>query len=332
MSASITAQEYVVWVKGSLNRWLGAALSENGDTAPPYRGWVKEFQSLCDVCTRNGDVDEVTQNALIKANHQHDWYMNWVLQSLNQGMQGSALAADGSITPSTIAAIKNFQTANDLQPNGWVGAKTETALRKKGKRKPPSMAPKSVPLLIFHPRWGGRTARQLALFWSNQFRLEPLSTPPGSWIGLSILAHQTYVRKLLAALWQFDSDNDYVPGRRVADFVNAGKSAPAYGGIDNDQLPREFNTRYIKNALEDLIQETKFIMDVEVWSYANGYQQFKQAAMKLYKSIYDSLVNICFEVKTSDRSNFAVAYMGDWLLTKQKAGNSILRVFPSTFM
>src|SRR5215208_4150169 len=132
MSECITAEEYVIWVKGSLNRWLGAGLSENGLTAPPYRGWVQEFQSLCDACTRNGDVDEATQNAIIKANHQHDRYVSWVQQSLNHGLQGAAVAGDGIMTPQTISAIKKFQTANQLQPNGWVGAKTETVLRKKG--------------------------------------------------------------------------------------------------------------------------------------------------------------------------------------------------------
>ncbi len=333
MSACISAEEYVIWVKGSLNRWLGAGLSENGGTAPPYRGWVKEFQTLCDTCTRNGDVDEMTQNAMIKANHQHDRYVSWVQQTLNQGLQGAAVASDGVMTPQTISAIKKFQTANQLEPNGWVGAKTETVLRKKGGQKPPATPPKVMPL-IFQPKWGARTAKQLALFWSDQFLLEPLSEPLGDWNPVMSLAQRVYLQKFLKALWQIDADTEYVPGDTVGGFINAGKREPAFGGIENDKLPEAFHSKWVRDALEKLIQDTGIIMAAKYWSYAEGYQKFKHQLLKLYKSIYDSLAHICFEVKACDFSNpelnnQATMYIGGWLFVKQKPGsNSILRIFP----
>lgn len=333
MSANITKEEYVIWVKGSLSRWLGARLSENGDTAPPYRGWVKEFQAVCNVCTRNGDVDENTQNALIKANHRHDRYVSWVQQSLNVGMQGAAQGSAAVMNPQTIAAIKKFQTANDLEPNGWVGAKTETVLRKKTGQKPPVTPPKSTPSEFPRP-WGGRTPRELAAFWSEQYLLEPVTTPPASYSGISMLAHQMYLRAFLKALWRPDADTEYVPGNTVPSWINAGRLEPAFGGIDNKDLPHAFHNRWLKDALKDLIQQTKFIMDVENWSYAHGYEQFKQKAMKLYKSTYDALAHICFEVKACDMShsefnNKATLYIGGWLFIKQKEeSTSILRIFP----
>ena len=99
MSACITQQEYLSWVISTLNRWLGANLRERGGTSPPYREWVTEFQTVFAVRTRNGTVDECTQNAMIKANHQDAGYLTCVQKSINQALGRDAVAPDGSLTP-----------------------------------------------------------------------------------------------------------------------------------------------------------------------------------------------------------------------------------------
>jgi hypothetical protein len=95
MSACMTEQDYLYWVIGSLNLWLGANLREGGGTSPPYREWVKEFQTVFAVPTRDGTVDECTQKAMIKANHQDAGYLTWVQQSINQALGRVAVTADG---------------------------------------------------------------------------------------------------------------------------------------------------------------------------------------------------------------------------------------------
>src|SRR5262249_22308011 len=131
------------------NRWLGTDLRDNGSTAPPYHAWVTEFQTQYGVASRNGSVDECTQDAMIMANHQSDVYVSWVQQSLNQAGVSPAVASDGAMNPETTKAIKKFQRTKDLKDNGWVGAKTESALRKSGARKPPDHRPirKVLPLI-----------------------------------------------------------------------------------------------------------------------------------------------------------------------------------------
>jgi len=38
---------------------------------------------------------------------------------------------DGDMGPKTMAAIKGFQTANSLEPDGWLGVETQTLLAQK---------------------------------------------------------------------------------------------------------------------------------------------------------------------------------------------------------
>ncbi len=331
MSTNITSEEYVVWVKGSLNRWLGAGLSENGDTAPPYREWVKEFQTLSAVCTRNGDVEEATQDAMIKANHQHDSYVNWVQLSLNQALQGTALAADGNMTSEITAAIQKFQVANGLKANGWVGAKTETALRKRGAPKPPAI-PTKIPLLIYWPKWGHRTARELAKFWSNQWLSEPLSAP----IGTKDFTMSDWViaRRLMRALWEPGADTEYIPDRDVENFTYSGIVEGPFGGIEPEQLLPDFKKNRIHDALLNLIKATAGIMDVNPWSYADGYNAFKRKYWELHHDIRDSMINILWQcTNIPPVHNLAVDIMNDWVKVKQQQEGlkSILRCFPDAY-
>ena len=131
--SGISKSEYIRWVKGSLNRLLGASLPDDGNNTPEYRMWLMSFQTNQKL-TVNAQVDLATQNALIQRNRVHDAYVRWVQNALlisGEGIRvgGKAIAANGYWGSDTEQAVKDFQSKHEkMKGDGWVGAKTERAL------------------------------------------------------------------------------------------------------------------------------------------------------------------------------------------------------------
>jgi hypothetical protein len=60
----------------------------------------------------------------------HPFDVKWVQSSLNT-LQKAGLTVDGDYGERTRAAVKQFQSANKLEPDGWVGMLTLSALEEK---------------------------------------------------------------------------------------------------------------------------------------------------------------------------------------------------------
>jgi Putative peptidoglycan binding domain len=131
--SGVSKSEYIRWVKGTLNRLLGASLPDDGSNTPEYRMWLMSFQTNQKL-TVNAQVDLATQNALIKRNRVHDAYVRWVQNALlisGEGIRvgGKAIVANGYWGSDTEQAVKDFQSKHEnMKGDGWVGAKTERAL------------------------------------------------------------------------------------------------------------------------------------------------------------------------------------------------------------
>jgi len=142
----IETADYIKWVQRSLNRILGIGLTVDGKASDKYRKAVREFQSWLGF-KLTGQVNEETQNELIRANEQDRAYIAWVQNALNR--LGAGLKIDGDIGSSaskTRKAIRGFQGKRtpDLCVDGFVGAKTELRLIEAGGGLPPGhIAPKS---------------------------------------------------------------------------------------------------------------------------------------------------------------------------------------------
>jgi peptidoglycan hydrolase-like protein with peptidoglycan-binding domain len=132
----ISAKDYIAWVQRSLNRLLGVALITDGLDSSFYRDAVEEFQWAYGLPVSR-DIDVADQNALIKANHLTPEYVAWAQESLAKVGAGIGLVASGTMNKATTNAIKSFQAYHGLSDDGWIGAKTETALIRESGILPP---------------------------------------------------------------------------------------------------------------------------------------------------------------------------------------------------
>ena len=115
--ANPTKSEYIRWVKGSLNRLLGASLPDDATTLPEYRSWLITFQMKQKLAV-HAKVDLPTQDALIKANRKHAGYVRWIQNALlisGEGIKagGKPIAADGSWGAHTEQAVRIFQAMHE---------------------------------------------------------------------------------------------------------------------------------------------------------------------------------------------------------------------------
>jgi peptidoglycan hydrolase-like protein with peptidoglycan-binding domain len=141
--SGISNSDYIRWVKASLNRLLGCELPDNASIAPEYRMWVMAFQTNQKLAVTSS-VDEATQNALIKRNRQYGEYVLWIQIALTIsgegiGTGGKAISTKGFWNSETQEAVKDFQINHEggLVVDGFVGAKTETALMARTNTTPP---------------------------------------------------------------------------------------------------------------------------------------------------------------------------------------------------
>jgi hypothetical protein len=151
--AKPTKSEYIRWVKGSLNRLLGASLADDANIFPDYRSWLITFQMKQKLAV-HAKVDRPTQDALIKANRKHAGYVRWIQNALlisGEGITAGAkpIVADGSWGPKTEAAVKAFQNKHEnVKADGWVGANTERLLMLRTGTVPPGRTKK-----LTEPKW-----------------------------------------------------------------------------------------------------------------------------------------------------------------------------------
>jgi hypothetical protein len=127
MAAPITPKDYIAWVQRSLNRLLGSALITTGADTTDYREKVREFKVAYGLGS-SADVGVPEQNALIKANHLTPVYVKWAQTSLDKLGAHTGGPATGTMDAGTKTAIRSFQSYEGLLDDGWIGAKTETAL------------------------------------------------------------------------------------------------------------------------------------------------------------------------------------------------------------
>jgi hypothetical protein len=105
-------------VQRSLNRVLGLQLITDGADNESYRDAIEQFQADEDLAmTRT--IDRREQDLLIRLNHASSVYMDWVRQ---------CLSSVGFNSGNDAARIQAFQKALGLTADGWVGARTETAM------------------------------------------------------------------------------------------------------------------------------------------------------------------------------------------------------------
>ena len=158
--AKPSKSEYIQWVKGSLNRLLGASLPDDGKALLEYRSWLITFQMKHKLAV-NAKVDRPTQDALIRANRKHAAYVRWIQNALlisGEGLKvgGKNIIADGSWGPHTEQAVKAFQARHEkVKADGWVGANTERLLMLRTATVPPGRTkvlrePKYDPVV---PNW-----------------------------------------------------------------------------------------------------------------------------------------------------------------------------------
>ena len=158
--AGPSKSDYIRWVKGSLNRLLGASLSDDGNVFVDYRSWLVTFQMKHKLAV-HAKVDRPTQDALIKANRKHKGYVSWIQTALlisGEGIKvgGKNIVTDGIWGPHTEQAVKAFQSKHEkVKADGWVGANTERLLMLRTGTVPPGRTkvlryPKEYPVV---PMW-----------------------------------------------------------------------------------------------------------------------------------------------------------------------------------
>jgi hypothetical protein len=151
--AKPSKSEYVRWVKGSLNRLLGASLADDGNMFPDYRSWLITFQMKQKLAV-HAKVDRPTQDALIKANRKHAGYVRWIQTALlisGEGIKagGKPIVCDGVWGPHTEQAVKAFQAMHEqVKADGWVGANTERLLMLRTGTVPPGRTK-----VLRQPKW-----------------------------------------------------------------------------------------------------------------------------------------------------------------------------------
>lgn len=127
---AISSTNYIKWVQRSLNRLLNKKLVVNGKKSFFYREAVKQFnKNFLGARSPRSQVNRKTQNELIKANQMDTIYMFWVQDALRR-TGASDIVRTGVKDKSTKIYIQGFQAYRGLMDDGYVGAKTETALIK----------------------------------------------------------------------------------------------------------------------------------------------------------------------------------------------------------
>jgi len=314
----ISGNQYIRWVKGTLNRLLGSTLIDDGEKSLQYRFWVKEFQTN-QTLGANGEVDETTQIAMVELNKHVPEYVAWIQRSVNKSGEGP-ISVTGNWDQDTIDAVKDFQINEGLKVDGRVGAKTETALymrsgipvpgRIKGP-KPPVSPPPPKPT-----GWSDSLTPDLRMnVWLNAVQIDIRSSPslypdtPSLRWTLGVIDNLAKPGSLLSAAYVTKSD------------VEAYKSCECvHRGIDP--------TEYVSDARKDLLSQVRVFQ--RMGSYDAAYDRFRRQVFLLTDQIAGGLYHLkTLRKDDMDGHNACVRMMFDWGKSMQEKKWSILYPFRS---
>lgn len=154
---------YLCWVQRSLLRHGWPPPAVDGSDSAGYRAAVRAFQDEYGLPKRGapGEVDEATQDRLIRLNHVDANYTAWVQDALikagllDAGVKRAEpiMEQAGSLTRRAIRRLQQarFEKDASLGADGWVGVKTERALRAFSKTAPPGATGRPVPCIFAPP-------------------------------------------------------------------------------------------------------------------------------------------------------------------------------------
>jgi peptidoglycan hydrolase-like protein with peptidoglycan-binding domain len=143
-TTTLTSKQYIAWVQRSLNRLLGCALVTDGSDTSEYRDQVTEFK-FAYVLGFSAEVGVPEQDALIKANYLTPEYVAWAQTALNKVGASMGAPITGNMDSATRASVRSFQAYEGLLDDGWIGARTETALISRSGIFPPGHIIAGVP-------------------------------------------------------------------------------------------------------------------------------------------------------------------------------------------
>ncbi|MFN7936809.1 MAG: peptidoglycan-binding protein [Bryobacteraceae bacterium] len=271
----ISNSQYIRWVKGSLNRLLGSTLLDDGTPSEEYRYWVKEFQ-INQKLNANGEVNESTQNALMKRNRFDGDYVAWIQRSLSRSGEG-IVPVTGVWNSETEEVMKDFQTNEGLKADGWVGAKSETALYMRSRIRVPGRLKAARPYKPVLPPpsiWSDSLSAELRMnVWLNGMIIE-WSKKGGSTQFLGMMHNLAGPTSLIAHDYLTDSDaNRYITAPR-------GTLHP---------------TDVTSNARDELLVQTKLAQGQV--TYAKGWERFKSAVLQIDKQIDVGLFKLGMRTK-----------------------------------
>lgn len=333
MNDVIHDQEYVAWVKRTLNRMVFAGLKTDGQVNRSYRLWVEEFQARTGL-TPNGKVDKATQDYLIALNNvstngRSRWYVTWVQQALLRLNMGSGVIANGELTKETKDAIKKFQVSvKHKHIDGVVGSKTEIDLAKKV---PDLMIPGYYP---GGPQPAPDPAKQREEDWlKNKIDSRSLNKQMESWINLYIreldeepltildpearraISCMLYKLRGAVNIYHKPDNYDYLPEQTVRDYARG-----LYLG--------EPIKKHTRSAIEKLRGEVGNYPASE--SSNVRYTAFKLSIHGLYLTIDNGIREIYLQVSNgSGVLNGTYAILDSWYDRQSGDKTSLISCLPS---
>jgi peptidoglycan hydrolase-like protein with peptidoglycan-binding domain len=304
----ITRDEYVAWVKRSLNRRYRKRLFVDGTKSPKYRKLVKRFQGDVGL-PETGEVDKATQNVLIYANEQSYPYMQWVQRALEKvgiftdpprGTPGGSTGSHKSY--GLRLGIKAFQGRfSALSNDGFVGAKTEKLLMKECGCRPPGDVKPPPP---YTPK---PDKRNWNLYLHNRLKraAEWLDEMGTSWYPAETC--------LIAKLLKKGTDDTFYDGGAVTDFLDAPLADAELRGDSLREVlisdlkrnsmkirsgtPRQQNGRFVKRVRW---YREKMSRGINIAAYRNSFFGYQAQVKHLKRTL--------MRLSTKKRSLYSCPY------------------------
>jgi len=266
----LTAKDYIEWVQRSLNRLLGVEIVTNGAITVPYRDAIEEFQFAYGL-PRTRDVASRDQDEIIKANHKTPEYVRWVQEVLVKVGAGMGLAPSGIWNKDTKIATQSFQAYIGLRDDGWVGAKTETALIRESRVTPPGHIRPGVPLPPSPTR------------------------PPAPPVPIDPLPIEKRVDRVIGAIfWEIVHNPSMYPNTQQRKQLKCLLGKLKRGGLDDKYIPkhraRSFvlgtDWAYPKYMPDDLANSAREILKLRVKKLSLADRTKKSVIRKLVMYLY----------------------------------------------
>lgn len=260
---------YICWVRRSLAR-SGWPIAVNGSDSPAYRAVVGRFQ-LDNGLPDHGTVDAATQNRLIKLNHVDSQYTAWVQDALIKGglLDAGAKRAESIMDRAsgpTRRAIQSLQHKLGLNPDGWVGVKTERKLRALTRTAPPGADGRPAPCRVVVRKLPPEPVTDEQVRYKLRQALDWMSEYAGLYADEICLA-----RKLLAD----GVDDGYVDDERMRRFI--GDKKPLY--------PQYFSSAWatVKRRIRSLRETNRAVRTADI---VNVLQKIRYDMLQGMKKAY----------------------------------------------